>query len=45
MKNAAFAASSNAQDRFYAVPEVFFAQWNCSSSVDPVNAVTLERPP
>ena len=45
MKNAALAASSNAQARFYAVPEVFFDQWNCSSSVEPVKAVTLERPP
>jgi hypothetical protein len=45
MKNAAFAAFSNAQARFYAVPEVFFDQWNCSSSVEPVKAVTLERPP
>jgi hypothetical protein len=26
MKNAALAASSNAQARFYAVPEVFFDQ-------------------
>ena len=45
MKNAAFAALSNAQARFYALPEVFFDQWNCSSSVEPVKAVTLERPP
>ena len=27
------------------VPELCHSQWNCSSSVEPVSAVTLEAPP